>query len=74
MLFLLFVPSLLADVEFLDDGPVTLNVRVFQVIEEAFAFAYQVHQRTLRVLVFRALFHVAGQEVNALCKQGNLGF
>ena len=65
----LYTPACLsADVEFFEERSVLLNFGVLEVFEQAFSFAYHVHQSALGAHVLFVLLQVFGKVVDALCE------
>jgi hypothetical protein len=66
--------GLFTDTEFLDKGAVTGQVVLLQVIQQAPAPAYEVHQAAVGRKVFFVGLQVRRNLVHALGDKGNLGF
>lgn len=65
---------LTADAQFLDQGPVALNINAFQIFEESLALTYQAEKGPATGVVVPVRFQVLGKALNAECKQGYLPF
>jgi hypothetical protein len=66
--------SLLADTERLDDRSITVEVLLFEVVEEATALADQHEQAAARMMVLRVNLEVLGQVRDSLREQRDLHF
>jgi hypothetical protein len=65
---------LFSQVELLNDGSVTLNILVLEVIEQLSALTYHSDQGTLSGKIFSVCLQVACEVCNALSKECNLPF
>jgi hypothetical protein len=65
---------LFSNVQFLDQGPVFLNILLFEVVQEASALSNQLNQGALGVEVFLVSSQVGGQVVDPMGEQRNLTF
>ena len=64
---------LLPQLEFRDDGPVTLNVGLLEVIQQLFALTHEAQEALLGGIVLFLVLEVLRQVVDAERKQCNLG-
>jgi hypothetical protein len=65
---------LLADVQFFNQGTVTLNIAFLQIIKEAVTLADHLVKAAAGMVIFFMDLQVLRQDIDTLCKNSNLYF
>lgn len=65
---------LFSDAEFFNQSAITLKVVFLQVVQQAAAFAHQLHEATVRGEIFFVLLQMTGDLRDAFSEQGDLSF
>jgi hypothetical protein len=66
--------KLFADVKFLDDLAISINVFFREILEKASPFSHKLQQAKTAMMVFLVPLQVRGQHVDMGCQDGNLNF
>jgi hypothetical protein len=65
---------LLSQAELLDQGPITVDIFVFQIVQEAAALTHQLDQSTTGMVVLGMDLKMIRQVTDALAQDGHLDF
>ena len=67
-------PELLTNAQLVDDGAISLEISLLEVVEEAAAASYEFQESAPAVMIFRVGFEMLGQICDAARQQRNLHF